>query len=148
MSQWQQIFIIIYLLFSISGFLVGFANSKKGNTHGNAHIYNLIGAFVWADAVIFGLFWSGFSALIWFLEDWKLFLLAQSVFWLIRSVGEMIYWLNQQFSDKDKNPIKGFWFYKYFKNDSVWFVWQIYWQCLAVIFAILTIFFSKQWLTT
>ena len=36
--------------------------------------------------------------------------LVVSLFWVVRSTGEMIYWLNQQFSELNKNPIGYFTF--------------------------------------
>jgi len=51
--------------------------------------------FVWGDAVIFGLFWTVALIVAWVLKDWYLFLLIVSVFWVVRSLGETIYfsWL-------------------------------------------------------
>ena len=147
MQQWQQWILVFWLLFSVTGFIKGITESKnKKNAFGGAHIYNLIGAFVWGDAVVFGLFWVLVSVICIYLNDWTLFLLVTSVFWLVRSAGEAIYWFNQQFSTIDRNPPKKFWFYRYFHNDSVWFVYQIFWQCVLVVAIIFTIYFTNIWI--
>ena len=87
------------------------------------------------------------SIVVIILNDWILFLLILSVFWLVRSLGETIYWLNQQFSKINRNPPKKFWTFKFFPQDSLWFIHQIFWQCIAVISIIFTIYFAKIWLT-
>lgn len=148
MFLWQKILIASYGLGALLGFVSGFREcSRKKNAYGTDKVLNLYGAFVWGDIVVFGLFWTMASLLVIYLNDWVLFLLLQSVFWLVKSVGETIYWLNEQFAVKKRNPPEKFWFYKYFKNDSVHFVYQIYWQCITVISAIFTLYFAKLWLS-
>lgn len=147
MTNLQKYFLIGYSMFAFIGFLKGFWEShKRKNTHGMDGIFNLIGAFVWADAVVFGLFWTVASIVTIILNNWLLFLLLQSVFWLIRSIGETIYWFLQQFAPLDFNSPQKFWIYKIFHNDSVWFIFQIGWQCLTVIFFITTLYLSKLFL--
>ncbi len=145
MEIWQQILVSIYLSISLIGMIKGYRESRRGNSYGNCHFFNIIGAFVWGDTVIFGLFWTLVSTLILTTKDWILFLLILSVFWVIRSVGETIYWFNQQFSTINRNPPKKLLGYKIFQNDSIWFIYQIYWQCLTVISIVLTIYFAKRW---
>ncbi|NMC36333.1 hypothetical protein GYA49_04785 [Candidatus Beckwithbacteria bacterium] len=147
MIFWQSIFIIAYSLFALSGFCLGLRqSSKKHNAFGNHPIFNLIGAFVWGDCVVFGLFWFLVGIVVLLLQNWWLFWLAQSAFWFVRSFGETIYWLNQQYSQRMRNPPQKFWLFKIFKNESVWFINQIAWQCLAVVSLILTIYFTNLWL--
>lgn len=147
MGVCQRNLILIYATFAFIGFVKGFSECKnKKNSYGKAHIFNLIGAFVWGDAVVFGLFWALVSMAVLLLNDWVLFLLTLSVFWAVRSLGETIYWFNQQFSKVDRNSPEKFWFYKIFQNDSVWFVYQIYWQCVTVISIILSIYLAHLWL--
>lgn len=149
MISWQSNIILIFALFSWSGFIYGLYKCVKMKQNlGSAHIYNLIGAFVWADAVVFGLFWTGASVVVLLLKDWILFLLLQSVFWTIRSVGESIYWFNQQFSTLNRNQGNKLIFFKLFKDEyTTWFVYQIQWQCTAVISIVLSIYFTHLWIT-
>ena len=110
------------------------------------HIYNFTGAYVWADQVVFGIFWSIACLISLILNDWIFFLLIFSVFWVVRSFGETVYWLNQQFSPRNLNPTERFWLHKLFPGESVWFVYQIMQQCILVISIISSIYFSKLWL--
>ena len=148
MHTWQTYFVIFYAIFSLAGALLGYDRSKKGKTYVNDGIFNLIGAFVWADATVFGLFWVLACGVVLFLHSWILFLLLLSVFWLVRSVGETIYWFNQQFSTINRSIPENFYIYRIFGDDSVWFVWQIFWQCVSVVTLITTVLMFKIWLGT
>ena len=146
MEIWQKLFIILWGTISLIFFIKGFieCNNKK-NAFGLTPFLNIFGAYVWGDIVIFGIFWALVSAVTLILNDWILFLLIISVFWVVRSLGETIYWFNQQFSKINRNSPKKFWLYKYFHNDSVWFIHQILWQCITVISIIITIYLVKIW---
>ncbi len=146
MLGWQKIIVIIWGLFSLALSLKGFyESSAKKNVYGlTPHLFPF-GIFVWGDAVIFGIFWTLVSVAVLILKDWILFLLIISVFWVVRSFGEAIYWLNQQFSTINRNPPEKLMFYKLFKNDSVWFIYQIFWQSITVVSLIFTIYFAKIW---
>jgi len=147
MYFWQKIFLLASSFFSFSGFLKGLYQCKnKKNPFGLTSIYNIIGAFVWGDTVVFGLFWTIIPLTALLLNDWLLFLLIISLFWLFRSIGEMIYWFSQQFSGKVRNPPENLRLFSLFSGDSVWFAHQIIYQCLAVISTVLSIYFAKLWL--
>lgn len=149
MELWQKQLIIAYGLFSLFCFLISLHNTKdKKNSFGIAFLIYPIGGFVWADGVVFGLFWTIASAVLLYINSWTLFLLTISVFWLVRSIGETIYWFNQQFSSLNRNPIETLPFKQIFHNDSIWFVLQIYWQCVTVITSITTIYLVHLWLST
>ncbi|HEX6977020.1 MAG TPA: hypothetical protein VF185_01495 [Patescibacteria group bacterium] len=149
MDEVQKLTVIIYGLFSAFCFLKSLHNTKdKNNSFGLAFLIYPIGGFVWADGVVFGLFWTIVSAFLLYLNSWILFLLTLSIFWLVRSVGETIYWFNQQFSSKNRNPIETLPFRQVFHNDSIWFVLQIYWQCVTVVTSITTIYLVHTWLST
>lgn len=146
MYCWQKTVVIIFGILNFASFLKGFSQcSKKNNSHGITPALSIFGMFVWGDAVVFGIFWTLVSTAVLLLNDWILFLLILSVFWVVRSVGETIYWFNQQFSKVIRHPPEEFPFFKYFHDDSVWFVNQIFWQCITVISVIFTIYFAKAW---
>ncbi len=146
MSVISNILLSLYLLGALVSFIKGLKKSKRGDTNQETPHLLFIGAFVWADAVVLGLFWSLSTLLILIFQDWLLFWLIVSVFWMVRSFGEIIYWLNQQFSSKNRNPPQKFWLYKFFPNDSVWFVIQVYWQCILVVSLIASVYFFSTWL--
>ena len=128
------------LSLAFSGFLKGFYECRhKKQAIALSPLYNLIGAFVWGDVFIFGFFWSLVCLAVLLFNSWQLFLIVLGAFWVVRSLGEMIYWLNQQFSDKARNPPETLWLSKFFPGDSVWFGMQIFWQCILVISAVFLI---------
>lgn len=137
------IFLIINLLIFLKG---AYETIKKKNSYGWTLGLYPLGIFFWGDAVIFGLFWVIASAISLLLEDWNLFRLIFSVFWVVRSLGEITYWLNQQFSTINRCPPEKLPGIKLFHNDSIWFIYQICWQCVAVAAIISSIYFAKIWL--
>ena len=116
----------------------------NNNSFGRCHLA-LLGSFVWADSVIFSLFWFLLSVCSFLLNDVYLFFFAASVFWVVRSLGETIYWFCQQFSKINRNPVENFWMHKIFEGDSVWFVYQIIWQCVCVISIVASVYFGVLW---
>jgi hypothetical protein len=148
MNLFQTIIVVFYCVFAFSGFVFGLRQCvNKKNPYGLTKKYNLIGSFVWVDAVIFGAFWTIVSVICLLLSNFLLFLLTQSIFWLIRSIGETIYWFNQQFAMKNRNPVHTLWISKYFPGDSSWVAMQIFWQCVAVITTVTTLYLIKLFLS-
>jgi hypothetical protein len=148
MTLWQNAVVLLYGLISLIGFIWSY---KRCRFHKDSYghppgLYGFLGAFVWADLVIFGAFWALASGMSLILQDWLLFLLIISLFWLIRSIGETMYWFLQQFAPNKGNPPEKFWFYRVFHNDSVWFVWQIYWQCVTVLTVITSLYLGFLWI--
>lgn len=147
MAEWQQLFLLAFAVFNFLVFLKALDECKnKNNAFGLTSRLLPIGAFVWGDAVVFGLFWAAASLTTLFLQDWLLFWLVTSIFWVIRSLGETIYWFNQQFSTINRNPPEKLPFHRIFHNDSIWFVEQIIWQCATVISIIASLYLAKLWL--
>ncbi len=153
MTKLQTIFIAFFGILNLLLGLKGFVQcSRKANTYGITWGLFPLGIFVWGDAVIFGPFWAGASIVSLLLKDWLLFLLVFSVFWVVRSLGETIYWFNQQFSGTHRYPPEQLIGHKIFKGklieeyDAIWFVNQIAMQCLTVISLITTIYITYLWL--
>lgn len=146
MTLWQHIIAFGFALAGLSCAAVGFYQSKyRRNPFGLTRWLFFLGIFVWGDAVVLGLFWALAGVVSWVLQDWNLFLLTVSLFWLVRSMGETSYWLNQQFSSLNRNPVKNLPWHSVFHDESIWFIHQIVWQCVTVVAAIFTIYFSRQW---
>lgn len=146
MENWQKGLVIVFGVITFIGSIKGLSESKnKKNAYGLTPYLFPFGIFVWGDAVVFGLFWTLVSIVVYLVQDWILFLLIFSVFWAVRSFGETIYWFNQQFSKINRNPPEKFRLYKIFHDDSVWFIFQIFFQCIAVISIIFSIYLAKIW---
>ena len=149
MEAWQKLLIIGWGAFALIGSFEGFRRCRyKKDDLGWDGIFVIYGAYVWADIVIFGIFWAIVSIVIILANDWLLFLLTLSVFWVVRSFGEMIYWFNQQFSTITRYSFKSdHWLIKMFnRNYTIWFIFQICMQCITVISLIFSIYFAKLWL--
>jgi len=147
MNFYQTLFLLAFAVLNAAFFYKAFLETKhKKNAFGLTRHFFFIGAFVWADVIVFSPFWilACIAALL--LKSWTLFLLILSVFWLVRSIGETIYWFNQQFSPINRNPVENLPLRSVFHNDSIWFVHQIFWQCVTVTTIITTIYFSFVWI--
>lgn len=139
--------IIVYAILSLIVFIKGLHQSiKKKNPYGMTVYISWMGIFVWGDAVILGPFWFLSSIVSYLLKDWLLFLIIISVFWVTRSLGETIYWLNQQFVKDNNNYYKKLMGYYFFKSEAILFVYQVFWQCITVASIITTIYFTNLWL--
>ncbi len=148
MQSHQSIIIILFAILNFVLFIKGYIETRyrKNAFKTVPYVLILFGIFVWGDAVIISLFFVLTSTLSLILNDWILFLLIFSAFWLVRSLGETIYYFNQQFSKVVRQPPKklpGFWIYQ---NDSIWFAYQIFVQCISVITLITTIYLAHLWL--
>lgn len=149
MLPWKNLSILLFFFFNYIVFVKGLYESVvKKNVFGLTRPLFFLGMFVWGDAIIVGFFWCLMSLVCFLLKDWPLFLLITSVFWLVRSLGEILYWINQQFAQINRNPPETLIGYTWFKNDSIWFIYQLVWQCVLVISIISTIYFANIWIKT
>lgn len=151
MELFEQGIVIIYGLGALLLWIKSVYEVKqKNNPYGQAQYGLPYGGFVFADYLVFGAFWAITSAVLFIVNDFLLFLLTFSVFWLVRSIGEALYWFLQQFSTlAHKNPPERFLIHKYIKEaDAIWFINQINWQCMTVIFTISTIYLTHLWLSS
>ena len=147
MIELQKIFVVLCGIF---GFCISFYSyyqcKYKKNAYGpTPHLY-LLSIYVWGDGMIFGSFFGLSSLACLLLDDWILFLLIFSVFHLVRSVGEAIYWFNEQFAVKHRNAPEKLPYYTLVKNDSIWFIYQIAHQCIAVVTIITSVYLFHLWL--
>lgn len=125
-------------LISIVGlaiFVVSLYQSKyKNNPYGLTGLLLPLGIFVWGDGVVFGLFWflAGLVSLLISIDN--LFYLIFVLFWIVRSAGEVLYWFLQQFSTIERDPPHTLRLSSIFPGKSIWFAYQIIWQCVLIIF--------------
>lgn len=105
----------------------------------------ILGIFVWGDAVLIGPFWALISLMVLWFQDWHWLVVSGAAFWLIRSLGEVWYWLLQQFSPIERNPPQRLRGYHFFKSDAIWFAYQVFWQIIAVFSLVLLAWLFKTW---
>jgi hypothetical protein len=145
MDNELMILLALYAIGALAAIVEGVREGVvKRNPFGVVRRYYFLGIFVWGDAPVLGIFWLGATALSIVLRDSTLFLLFVSIFWTVRSLGEVQYWMHEQFSAKERNKPADLWGAKWFAGDSIWFVYQIFWQCMTVVFAVWTIYLVKS----
>jgi hypothetical protein len=147
MNQIQTLFLFLWAGFGLAAAAAGlFTVVAKKQAFAETKWLFPWGIFVWGDAPIIGSFWFGAGLVSALLRDWWLFWLVFSLFWVVRSLGEVIYWLNQQFSSINRNPPQRLMGYKWIGNDSVWFMYQIFWQMVMVVALVGSIFCGYRWI--
>lgn len=148
MTNLQATVVVLWGFLGLAISLAGFYQCRsRRKAYGATPLLLPFGSFVWGDAAIFGLFWLAAALVCFLLGDWLLFLLITSLFWVVRSLGEMIYWFNQQFSKVNRNPPEDKLIFRIFHNDAVWFVYQIVWQCVLVAALVASIYLTHLWLS-
>lgn len=141
MELWQKILISTYAGFSLIIFFISIYESvKKKNNYRLTPLLFFMGIFVCGDGIIFGFFWFLVSLISLKINSWIFFLLIISVFWLVRSWGESTYWIQQQFSTINRNPPEKLFGYRFFKNNSIWFIYQTLWQVITIVSILVTIY--------
>lgn len=149
MVDYPTFLIITLFFYSLTGLVMSLKKCKNDKcSFEHSSFFLPLGAFVWGDVVVFSGFWLFVSLLTLYTQDFLLFILILSVFWMVRSGGEVLYWFMQQFSTLHRNPPEKLLFHSVFHNDSIWFVYQIFWQCILVFTIISTIYLSALWLHT
>lgn len=147
MNSWQLIFLQLFCGVQCILFFVSKRKCHKGYSFHLTRWLSLLGMFVWGDVLILSLFWILIGAISLFLQDWLLFLVFFSAFWLIRSLGETLYWFLQQFASKKRDSPDSLMGYSFVKNESIWFIYQVFWQCITVISLVSTVYLFSIWLS-
>jgi hypothetical protein len=145
MLVWQKI-LSLFTIFNLLLFVKSYKECKNKNSYGLTKPLFLLGMYVWGDVFVFSIFWAVVSIASVLIGNLYLFCLIVSLFWVIRSFGETIYWFNQQFSAVEREPAKKVEFYSIMQNNSVWFIQQIKNQCITVIALVAAIYFTNLWL--
>ncbi len=145
MNNFQQIIILTIGFLGLIFFLTSLLQIKnRKNVYGLTPFLFFLGGFVWGDMFILGPFWLIVSLMSLILNNFNLFLLIVSLFWLVRSFGEIIYWINEQFAGKNRNPPHTLKFHKIFQGDSIWFIYQLFWQCCLIFSIIFSLYFGVK----
>lgn len=144
MNNILNIFLVVFFAYSFTAFVLGIRRRK--NPFGLCTQFVPLGAFVWVDAAVLGIFFSIVTVICFVLQQWILFLLIFSIFWTVRSIGEQIYWFLEQFAPKHRNAPHTLWPRKFFKGEESWIVMQITWQCVTVLGIISTVWLFNLFL--
>ncbi len=126
-------FFLFLSIFSLIVFIQSVYQSvRKKNSYQKTPFLFPLGIFVWGDGVIVGLFWFVIGSIGFIYQDTRSFLILFFLFWLVRALGEIIYWIDQQFSSINRNPPERLSGYFLVKNDSIWFLYQLFWQMVMI----------------
>lgn len=142
-------FLLVFWLFCSAGLGITYQavrQTRKGNVFGLTPFLTAWGIFVWGDGLVAGPFWVICGLLTIVRPEWQLAAFLLSVFWSIRGVGEVVYWLNQQFSLIPRNPPHTLWGHALVKNDSIWYMYQFVWQCVTTLSVVASVYFGAIWL--
>jgi len=145
MQPWQ-ILLFIFAGLNLVLFITSYFQCRNKNAYGLTKYLFFLGMFVWGDVFIFSIFWTFVALLCIMTGNIYLFFTFVSLFWVVRSVGETVYWLNQQFSQVKREPPEKVELYSLVKNDAVWFMQQIKNQCISVIALVSSIYFITLWI--
>jgi len=142
----QNILIPLMAVFAVGAVVIlmlSLRQLKKDNPGGLTPWLLPFGIFVWGDGVVLGIFWILVALAVLWLQDWLLFALIYALFWMIRSLGEVFYWFLQQFSTITRDPPENLWLSKIMPGHSVWYGYQLIWQCVFVISSISFVYLLK-----
>lgn len=144
MNNIQQSIVILYGSVSLIALVKGVYETKsKKNPYGLAPLGTL-GIFVWGDAVVIGIFWILACLFVLLINNWLVGLLIISLFWVVRSFGEIIYWLLQQFATKKRDEPQTVPWNTFFPGESVYFAQQVWWQMVLVVSLLSVILIVKS----
>lgn len=145
MLWWQQLTILITGLLGLISLVLGiyWAVVKDLSFYKPSRIFNPIGVFVYVDGIVIGLFWFLTAILIFYFNDWPVFILTYTAFWFIRSLGEVQYWINQQFAGNGLEKAADYPLNRYIKGKALWVTFQIFWQVIAAFLLVALIYQLK-----
>ena len=146
MILWQSWSIVLFIALQSVLFFQAQKKCKQGCSFHLTRWLAPLGMFVWGDVLILSVFWLISGLVVLLLQDWLLLLLIFSSFWLVRSIGETIYWFLQQFATTKRDLPHTLMGYRFVKNESIWFMYQVFWQTITVLTLITTVYFGYQWL--
>lgn len=140
MTHLQQAIIGTYGIIAAGLFGVAVYAVHHKMAYGRMWLLNLFSSFVWGDMLVFAPFWALSSAVSIYFQSWFLFEIIFLTTWFIRAMGETIYWFLQQFSTVVRERPEDMFLYRFVKSNAVWFIMQIWWQCIGAVALTLLIF--------
>lgn len=123
-----------------------YQSTQKKNSFGETKWLFPLGIFVWGDAVTIGPFWIVVAVLSGFINNPHFTYSLISFFWFVRALGEVQYWIAEQFASKHRNKPKDLLGHQFFSGDAIWFGYQTFWQMVMIFSGIATAAFVKLWL--
>jgi hypothetical protein len=147
MSSWQFILLLSFFIINAGLLYAGWRQVvHRNNPYGLTRPLSVLGMFVWGDVVVLAVFWMVAALASLLFQDWLLFWFTASLFWVVRSLGETIYWFLQQFASVKRDLPESLPAYRFIKSDAIWFMFQLLWQCILVLSLVASVFIGRLWL--
>lgn len=126
---------LILIISGGCGTWFGYLQSAKQNNPFGITPHSLIfGVFVWGDWLVLGPFWFLAGWFVVLSKSWLWLGFVVSTFWLVRSLGEVGYWLLEQFATKKRNKPEDLFGHQLFSSsEAIYFGYQLFWQVVAVV---------------
>lgn len=111
-----------------------------------------LGAFTWEDLLVFSLFNLLAAIVVLLARDLRLGLLILIVFWSVRNLGEILYWLGQQFCQPTVYPHNQYQDLKFLQQvtgkislQQLFIIMQVLHQALLVISLVALVLLLIHW---
>jgi hypothetical protein len=62
---------------------------------------------------------------------------------MVRSAGEVVYWLLQQFAVTKRDAPETLFCHSIFPGESIWFAYQVFWQLVLVVSVVSLVFLLR-----
>lgn len=151
-----MIYSSLALIFFLLVTVLSFYRIKRGKQI-TEFIYSygfVLGSFVWEDLFVISLYFALISLFSLYFAQLKILLLGFFIFWILRGLGETIYWFLQQFLRPKHYPHNvetHFTFMrKIFGNISAqqcMIILQVLMQIITMLSVVAVIFLLKNWST-
>lgn len=102
-----------------------------------------LGIYVWGDGVILSLYWLVLGIVSWWCGG-LVFGLGAGAFWMVRSMGEVHYWMLEQFVDNKRNKPQDLFGYQWVRSEAIYFYYQLVNQVILVISGLATLYFAAR----
>lgn len=100
-NRWAfRVCMFVLAIFMMFLWVVSLETVKAGDFFGLIHPFFVVltGAFVWGDMLVLSLFWMLVFVVFQFRPSIVKLLTVVNIFWIIRSIGEIFYWMQAQFN--------------------------------------------------
>lgn len=145
---------LILCLFFLSFLILSFYKIKDSR-HTVEFIYHwgwIIGAFVWEDLFIFSLLGFCVTSIVLLTNDIRIGYLSFTVFWIVRSAGETLYFFLEQFTQDKMYPHVLTHHFTALRNifgdisdQKCYIIMQISFQTILVFSIVSTIYILINW---
>jgi hypothetical protein len=112
----------------------------------------ILGSFVWEDLFVISLYFLILSLFALYFAQFKLLLLGFFIFWVIRGLGETIYWFLQQFIRPRHYPHNVEEHFAFMRRifgsisaQQCMIIMQVFLQIITMLSTVAVIFLLKNW---